>query len=48
VVLTVATSDRGLCGAFNTNILRTAITTLNELESPRCTGGGGRDRSERP
>jgi F-type H+-transporting ATPase subunit gamma len=33
VILTVVTSDRGLCGAFNTNILRTAITTLKELES---------------
>jgi F-type H+-transporting ATPase subunit gamma len=33
VVVTVVTSDRGLCGAFNTNILRTAITSLKELES---------------
>ena len=33
VILTVVTSDRGLCGAFNANILRTAITTLKELES---------------
>lgn len=33
VVLTVVTSDRGLCGAFNTNILRTAITALKEFES---------------
>ena len=33
VVVTVVTSDRGLCGAFNTNILRTAITALKELES---------------
>ncbi|MEP6932729.1 MAG: ATP synthase F1 subunit gamma [Nitrospirota bacterium] len=33
VILTVVTSDRGLCGAFNTNILRTAITTLKELEA---------------
>ncbi|OAI49129.1 F0F1 ATP synthase subunit gamma [Nitrospira sp. SCGC AG-212-E16] len=33
VVLTVVTSDRGLCGAFNTNILRTATTALKELES---------------
>jgi F-type H+-transporting ATPase subunit gamma len=33
VVLTVVTSDRGLCGAFNANILRTAITSLKELES---------------
>ncbi len=33
VVVTVVTSDRGLCGAFNANILRTAITTLKEFES---------------
>jgi len=33
VVLTVVTSDRGLCGAFNANILRTAVTALNEFES---------------
>jgi F-type H+-transporting ATPase subunit gamma len=33
VLLTVVTSDRGLCGAFNTNILRTAITALKEFES---------------
>ena len=33
VVVTVVTSDRGLCGAFNTNILRTATTALKELES---------------
>ena len=33
VVVTVVTSDRGLCGAFNANILRTAITALKEFES---------------
>jgi F-type H+-transporting ATPase subunit gamma len=33
VVVTVVTSDRGLCGAFNTNILRTATTALKEFES---------------
>lgn len=33
VVLTVVTSDRGLCGAFNANILRTAVNALKELES---------------
>jgi F-type H+-transporting ATPase subunit gamma len=32
-VVTVVTSDRGLCGAFNTNILRTAVTALKEFES---------------
>ena len=33
VVVTVVTSDRGLCGAFNANILRTALTALKGLES---------------
>ena len=33
VVVAVVTSDRGLCGAFNANILRTASTSLTEFES---------------
>jgi F-type H+-transporting ATPase subunit gamma len=33
VILMVVTSDRGLCGAFNANILRTAVNALKELES---------------
>ena len=33
VLVTVVTSDRGLCGAFNANILRTAVNALKELES---------------
>ena len=33
VVVTVVTSDRGLCGAFNANILRTATTALKGLQS---------------
>ena len=33
VIVTVVTSDRGLCGAFNANILRTALTALKGLES---------------
>ena len=33
VILTVVTSDRGLCGGFNANILRTAIIALKELET---------------
>jgi F-type H+-transporting ATPase subunit gamma len=33
VLVTVVTSDRGLCGAFNANILRTAMTALKEFES---------------
>ena len=33
IVVAVVTSDRGLCGAFNTNILRTAAIALKEFES---------------
>jgi F-type H+-transporting ATPase subunit gamma len=33
IVFAVVTSDRGLCGAFNANILRTAVTALKEFES---------------
>src|SRR5512134_2673489 len=29
VLLLVVTADKGLCGAFNTNIIRSAQTTLN-------------------
>lgn len=33
IEVAVVTSDRGLCGAFNANILRTAATALKEFES---------------
>ena len=33
LVVAVVTSDRGLCGAFNANILRTAAAALKEFES---------------
>lgn len=33
IVFAVVTSDRGLCGAFNANILRTASTALKEFQS---------------
>jgi len=33
IVVAVVTSDRGLCGAFNANILRTAAAGLKEFES---------------
>ena len=33
IVVAVVTSDRGLCGAFNANILRTASAALKEFES---------------
>ena len=33
IVVAVITSDRGLCGAFNANILRTAAAALKEFQS---------------
>ena len=36
IVVAVVTSDRGLCGAFNANILRTAAAALREFESRGC------------
>lgn len=33
VLVAVVTSDRGMCGAFNANILRTAVHALKEFES---------------
>ena len=33
ILVAVVTSDRGLCGAFNANILRTASTAPREFES---------------
>jgi F-type H+-transporting ATPase subunit gamma len=33
IVVAIVTSDRGLCGAFNANILRTATAALKEFES---------------
>lgn len=33
IVVAVVTSDRGLCGAFNANILRTAAAALKEFDS---------------
>lgn len=36
IVVAVVTSDRGLCGAFNANILRTAAAALKEFESKGC------------
>jgi len=33
IVVAVVTSDRGLCGAFNANILRTAVNGIKEFES---------------
>src|SRR5262245_3643099 len=47
VLLVVVTSDKGLCGGFNTNILRTASRFLSEREgqelSVECIGRKGRD-----
>jgi F-type H+-transporting ATPase subunit gamma len=49
IELLVVTSDRGLCGAFNTNILRKALEFLREKQEAGCTvtvsviGRKGRD-----
>jgi F-type H+-transporting ATPase subunit gamma len=49
IELLVVTSDRGLCGAFNTNILRRAVEFLREKQEAGCTvtvsviGRKGRD-----
>ena len=48
IVIVVVTSDRGLCGAFNANILRTAAATLKEFEARGAQVEVGGDRSERP
>jgi len=53
IVVAVVTSDRGLCGAFNANILRTAAAALKEFESrgsvveAAVIGRNGRDFSVR-
>lgn len=36
IIVAVVTSDRGLCGAFNANILRTASTALKEFQARGC------------
>src|SRR5437879_10641196 len=49
IELLVVTSDRGLCGAFNTNILRKAVEFLRQKQEAGCTvtvsvvGRKGRD-----
>src|SRR6185369_10007357 len=47
VELIVVTSDRGLCGSFNTNILKTAVAFLREREGKalevQAVGRKGRD-----
>jgi F-type H+-transporting ATPase subunit gamma len=49
IELLVVTSDRGLCGAFNTNIMRKAVEFLREKQEAGCTvtvsviGRKGRD-----
>lgn len=49
----VATADRGLCGAFNTNIVRRARQHIQSLERDRktikvlCIGRKGRDQLKR-
>src|SRR5256885_886440 len=49
IELLVVASDRGLCGAFNTNILRKAVEVLRQKQEAGCTvtvsvvGRKGRD-----
>ena len=47
IELSVVTSDRGLCGSFNTNILKTAVAFLREREGKalevQAVGRKGRD-----
>jgi len=40
VALVVITSDRGLCGAFNTNILRAAVQEYERLKAEVAPSGG--------
>jgi F-type H+-transporting ATPase subunit gamma len=51
VLLVVVTSDKGLCGGFNTNILRTATRVLEERADKElaveCIGRKGRDYFKR-
>ncbi|OIN56536.1 ATP synthase F1 subunit gamma [Arsenicibacter rosenii] len=39
VLLIVVTSDRGLCGAFNTNVVKAAMTRINEAYSDQARRG---------
>ncbi len=47
--LVVITSDRGLCGAFNANVLKKAQEIARELQAPGLAGGdlAGRPQGER-
>ena len=52
-LLIVATSDRGLCGAFNSSVVRSARQMIRALQSERkevkllCVGRKGRDQLRR-
>lgn len=52
-LLVVATADRGLCGGFNTNIVRSAKLKIEELKAAGktvkilCVGRKGRDQLKR-
>jgi F-type H+-transporting ATPase subunit gamma len=39
VAIVVVTADRGMCGAFNANIIRTAANRIEELYRQQQTGG---------
>lgn len=44
--MVVVTTDKGLCGGLNTNLLRAATTKLRELESGRPEDRRCRDRRQ--
>ena len=48
VLLLVITSDRGLCGAFNTNIIKAAEREWREREAKRAEGAARVDRPQGP
>ena len=44
----VVTTDKGLCGGLNTNVLRAVTTKLRELQARGRRGRGGGDRQQGP
>ena len=44
----VVTTDKGLCGGLNTNVLRAVTLKLRELAGRGRQGRGGRDRQQGP
>jgi F-type H+-transporting ATPase subunit gamma len=44
----VVTTDKGLCGGLNTNVLRMVTQQLRDLEKAAARGAGHRDRQQGP